>query len=92
MMWRLNFFVFFVCLAMRNDYVLYYICPMHTLFTWAVYFVLYVGVRAQHEHQRRPRKIRDLLRRVLRFVGDTRVFTAVFGPFQGLFQRGPEEA
>ena len=37
MMWRLNFFVFFVCLAMRNDYVLYYICPMHTLFTCAVY-------------------------------------------------------
>ena len=43
MMWRLNFFVFFVCLAMRNDYVLYYICPMHTLFTWAVYFALYVN-------------------------------------------------
>jgi hypothetical protein len=25
---RLNFFVFFVCLVLRNDYVLYYICPM----------------------------------------------------------------
>ena len=30
MMWRLNFFVFFTCLVMRNDYTLYYICPMHT--------------------------------------------------------------
>jgi len=43
MMWRLNFFVFFVCLVMRNDYVLYYICPMHTLFTLFVYFSLLVA-------------------------------------------------
>lgn len=27
MMWRLNFFVFFTCLVMRDDYTLYYICP-----------------------------------------------------------------
>ena len=40
MMWRLNFFVFFCCVVMRNDYVLYYICPMHTLFTLFVYFAL----------------------------------------------------
>ena len=40
MMWRLNFFVFFTCLVMRNDYTLYYICPMHTLFTLFVYFSL----------------------------------------------------
>ena len=43
MMWRLNFFVFFCCLVLRNDYVLYYICPMHTLFTLFVYFSLLVG-------------------------------------------------
>lgn len=43
MMWRLNFFVFFTCLVLRNDYVLYYICPMHTLFTLFVYFSLLVG-------------------------------------------------
>ena len=42
MMWRLNFFVFFACLVMRNDYTLYYICPMHTLFTLFVYFSLLV--------------------------------------------------
>ena len=42
MMWRLNFFVFFTCLVMRNDYTLYYICPMHTLFTLFVYFSLLV--------------------------------------------------
>lgn len=37
MMWRLNFFVFFCCVALRNSYVLYYICPMHTLFTIMLY-------------------------------------------------------
>lgn len=40
MMWRLNFLVLFACLALRNDYVLYYICPMHTLFTLMVYGAL----------------------------------------------------
>lgn len=33
MMWRLNFLVLFCCIVLRNDYMLYYICPMHTLFT-----------------------------------------------------------
>ncbi|OVA00983.1 Cas1p 10 TM acyl transferase domain [Macleaya cordata] len=37
MMWRLNFFVAFCCIVLNNDYVLYYICPMHTLFTLMVY-------------------------------------------------------
>ena len=33
MMWRLNFLVVFCCIVLRNDYMLYYICPMHTIFT-----------------------------------------------------------
>ncbi|GJM93816.1 hypothetical protein PR202_ga10405 [Eleusine coracana subsp. coracana] len=37
MMWRLNFFVAFCCIVLDNDYMLYYICPMHTLFTLMVY-------------------------------------------------------
>lgn len=40
MMWRLNFFVYFCCLVMNNDYVLYYICPMHTIFTLFIYGIL----------------------------------------------------
>ncbi|CAL9122160.1 unnamed protein product [Musa textilis] len=40
MMWRLNFFVTFCCLVLNNDYTLYYICPMHTLFTLMVYGAL----------------------------------------------------
>jgi N-acetylneuraminate 9-O-acetyltransferase len=37
MMWRLNFFVAFCCIVLDNDLMLYYICPMHTLFTLMVY-------------------------------------------------------
>lgn len=40
MMWRLNFFVIFCCIVLNNDYMLYYICPMHTLFTLMVYVTL----------------------------------------------------
>eukprot|EP01061_Rhynchopus_euleeides_P000601 TRINITY_DN1042_c0_g4_i1.p1 TRINITY_DN1042_c0_g4~~TRINITY_DN1042_c0_g4_i1.p1 ORF type:complete len:525 (+),score=162.49 TRINITY_DN1042_c0_g4_i1:144-1718(+) len=43
MLWRLNFLVFWVCVVMNNDYMLYYICPMHTIWTIMVYLVLLVG-------------------------------------------------
>ncbi|CAA3001787.1 Hypothetical predicted protein [Olea europaea subsp. europaea] len=43
MMWRLNFFVAFCCIVLNNDYTLYYICPMHTLFTLMVYGALGIG-------------------------------------------------
>ncbi|KAM3316336.1 hypothetical protein ACQJBY_034452 [Aegilops geniculata] len=40
MMWRLNFFVALCCIVLDNDFMLYYICPMHTLFTLMVYGTL----------------------------------------------------
>ncbi|KAB1225609.1 CAS1 domain-containing protein 1 [Morella rubra] len=40
MMWRLNFLVLFACVVLNNSYMLYYICPMHTLFTLMVYGAL----------------------------------------------------
>ena len=40
MLWRLNFFVVVCCMLLRNSYTLYYICPMHTLYTLAVIAVL----------------------------------------------------
>ncbi|KAH6760899.1 O-acetyltransferase family protein [Perilla frutescens var. frutescens] len=43
MMWRLNFFVAFYCIVLNNDYMLYYICPMLTLFTLMVYGALGIG-------------------------------------------------
>ncbi|XP_057957647.1 protein REDUCED WALL ACETYLATION 2 isoform X2 [Malania oleifera] len=43
MMWRLNFLVLFCCIVLNNNYMLYYICPMHTLFTLMVYGALGIG-------------------------------------------------
>lgn len=40
MMWRLNLLAFLCCMALDNEYMLYYICPMHTLFTIMVYVAL----------------------------------------------------
>lgn len=40
MMWRLNFLVIFCCVVLQNSYMLYYICPMHTIFTVLVYACL----------------------------------------------------
>lgn len=37
MMWRLNMLVTLCCAALDNSYMLYYICPMHTLYTIMVY-------------------------------------------------------
>jgi hypothetical protein len=41
-LWRLNLLCALCCLALRNSYMLYYICPMHTAFTLAVYGALAV--------------------------------------------------
>mmetsp|Transcript_14595 Transcript_14595/g.61640 ORF Transcript_14595/g.61640 Transcript_14595/m.61640 type:complete len:210 (+) Transcript_14595:623-1252(+) len=49
--------------------------------------------RAQHQRQRRPRKIRDLLRRVLSVVGNSRGVHSCVRAVAGLVRvRGPEEA
>jgi hypothetical protein len=42
-MLRLNFLVFFTCLATENPYMLYYICPLHTFFFFMTYFAMYLG-------------------------------------------------
>ena len=41
-LFRLNFFVVVTCLALRNEYMLYYIAPMHTVFTLFVWLALRV--------------------------------------------------
>ena len=49
MMWRLNFLVFWVCIFLGNTWMLYYICPMHTLFTVFVYITLAVNNKMNQE-------------------------------------------
>ncbi len=50
MMWRLNFLVFFACVVLDNSYMLYYICPMHTLFTVMVCAVLAIAPKLNHSN------------------------------------------
>ena len=50
MMWRLNFLVAMTCVVLQNSYMLYYICPMHTIFTVLVYAVL--GTGSKHNASR----------------------------------------
>ncbi|CAM9317992.1 unnamed protein product [Scytosiphon promiscuus] len=40
MLWRLNFLVTLLCMAMGNTYVLYYICPLHTFYFLVVYAIM----------------------------------------------------
>lgn len=40
MLWRLNFLVVLLCMAMGNTYILYYICPLHTFYFFVVYAIM----------------------------------------------------
>ena len=84
MMWRLNFFVLFVCIALRNDYVLYYICPMHTLFTLFVYFSLLIFKEHNMSTNIVTAKILILIVLVYVIWEVPGVFTVLFKPFEWL--------
>ena len=42
MLFRLNFLGIVVCIVLRNEYMLYYICAMHTLFTIFVLMAMFI--------------------------------------------------
>ncbi|KNH04227.1 O-acetyltransferase-like protein [Perkinsela sp. CCAP 1560/4] len=41
-LWRINFFPICLCLTLRNQWMLYYICALHSVFTVLVYLTLVV--------------------------------------------------
>ncbi|GBF88415.1 CAS1 domain-containing protein [Raphidocelis subcapitata] len=81
MMWRLNFMVFFCCVVLQNEYMLYYICPMHTLFTVMVYAALALAPQLNKSHPWLWIKIAGCFLTVLIFWDIKAVFMAVWRPF-----------
>ena len=48
MMWRLNFVVSLLCMSLGNEYILYYICPLHTFYFVLVYVTMRVAPNLNH--------------------------------------------
>lgn len=84
MLWRLNFLVFFACLVMKNSYMLYYICPMHTIFTVMVYVALGICPHVNTNHFWVAVKIVLCLGSVLILWDIKPVFYALWSPFAWL--------
>lgn len=79
---RLNFLVIFTCLSTNNQYMLYYICPMHTFWFLVVYLVMFIGKSYNDSDSAIVVKL------VITFVVITLlyevpvIFTTLFTPFQ----------
>lgn len=84
MMWRLNFLVVLVCIALQNNYMLYYICPMHTLFTIMVYVALGLGHRYNKSSAGITCKLLISVAVVFLCWDVKPVFYAIWSPFQWL--------
>lgn len=84
MMWRLNFLVLFCCLVLNNSYMLYYICPMHTLFTIMVYGALAIGSRYNKSDTAIWLKIAACFATVFVFWELKFVFYTIWRPFMFL--------
>ncbi|CAN0140181.1 unnamed protein product, partial [Heterosigma akashiwo] len=48
MLWRLNFLVFFLCMTLGNNYILYYICPLHTFYFFLVFATMGIWQGLNH--------------------------------------------
>mmetsp|Transcript_71353 Transcript_71353/g.202403 ORF Transcript_71353/g.202403 Transcript_71353/m.202403 type:complete len:594 (-) Transcript_71353:41-1822(-) len=79
-LFRLNFLGFCACVLLRNEYMLYYICPMHTFFTLLVMAALYV--RQDFNSSRRcvyTKALGLLVLTAILYDGPAVIFRAVFG-------------
>ncbi|MEW5309128.1 MAG: hypothetical protein WDW38_001037 [Sanguina aurantia] len=83
MMWRLNFLVLFSCIVMGDSYMLYYICPMHTIFTVMVYAALALAPALNKSTAGVLFKFVTCIALVL-LLWEKRVFYATWTPFTWL--------
>ena len=86
MQWRLNFMVTWTCAILGNEYMLYYICPLHTVFTLMIYFGL--GIRSDLNYTRWGLVAKfAILAAVAVFVWDVKgVFQTLWKPLTFLLQ------
>ena len=49
MLIRLNWLVFFICLVMDKEYMLYYVCPLHTFYFMVVYTTMAIFPEKNYE-------------------------------------------
>lgn len=84
MMWRLNFLVIFCCVVLQNSYMLYYICPMHTIFTVFVYACLGIAPQLNKRPAWMWAKIALCVLCVFVLWDLKPVFYAVWGPLDWL--------
>lgn len=84
MMWRLNFLVFFACIVLQNSYMLYYICPMHTIFTVLVYASLGIANHLNKNHIYMGLKIIACVAFIIIFWDMKVVFYTIWSPFKFL--------
>lgn len=83
MLFRLNFLGFMVCVILNNEYMLYYICPMHTLFTVFVLLMMYLG-------QAFNASVKILwVKVVLTFLGTLLIYDGPDYIFRGIFGTVP---
>ncbi|CAJ1390495.1 unnamed protein product [Effrenium voratum] len=85
MMFRLNFLGFVACVVLRNEYMLYYICAMHTLFTVFVLAAMFIGHTLNSSYSVLWVKIGATLAvTALLYDGPEFIFRWVFGTLPGV--------
>lgn len=93
MWWRINIFVVFLALSMNNEYMEYYICPMHTFWFFFV-FVMMLPLSPRFGVSQANEKLVASFCLIVSFIFVTSVFevkpiwTALMSPFKFLYLNG----